>query len=282
MTALGPGELRARHRPGLILALAGTRLAAGLCLAWPLSALIAGSGVGQRVEGDRALFEGGGYLLAELLRLRGAELEAVARGLLPVLAASLALTTAANGALLVGLDLRGRLRLRELLSRTAARAPTLLLLGFGTGLAQLLLLVAGVLALAALPEPLAKPVPATAGQAALWLLVALAAGALGGFSDVAKASLVRHDSRLGEALARAFQCVRHRPVRATFGWVPWALVFLAAAALAARLTGLCDVSRAGAWRVAAVFALHQLVIVTAVAARAAWFARALRLVATDA
>lgn len=282
MNALGPGEIRARRRPWLILGLASLRILAGLCLAWPLASLIASSGVGLRVEGDRALFEGGGYLLAELLRLRGGELEAVARGLLPVLALGLILTTAGNAALLVGLNSQGRLRLRELLASAIERLPALLVLGVGTGLAQLVLFIAGVIAVAAIPESLAKPVATTAGQAALWLLVTLTAGGVGGFSDVAKASLVRHQVRLGDGLARAFQCVRHSPFRATFGWLPYALVFLAAAALAAKLSDLCDVAQPGAWRVALVFGMHQLVIVTAVAARAAWFARALRLVATDA
>lgn len=282
MSALGPGEIRARHRPGLILGVASLRILAGLCLAWPLASLVADSGVGQRLEGDRALFEGGGYLLAELLRLRGGELEAVARGLLPVFTLGLVLTAAGNAALLVGLNLRGRLRLRELLTRAGERLLALLLLAAGTGLAQLVLFIAGVMAVAGIPESLAKPVATSGGQAALWLLVAIAAGAVGGFSDVVKASLIRHESRLGDGLARAFQCVRHLPFRATFGWLPFGLVFLAVAALAAKLTELCDVAQPGAWRVVAVFGLHQLVIVTAVAARAAWFARTLRLVATDA
>ena len=39
---------------------------------------------------------------------------------------------------------------------------------------------------------------------------------------------------------------------------------------------------APAWRVWLVFAVHQLVVVTSVAARSAWYARALRVVATEA
>jgi hypothetical protein len=280
--ARGPGEIRARHRPLLVLSLAALRIGAGFCLAWPLSALISGFGVGQRIEGDRALFEGGGYLLAELLRLRGNELEAVARGLLPVLGLGLVLTAAGNAALLVGLNLQGRLRLRQLLSRAGERLPALLVLGAGTALGQLLLLAAGAMAVAAIPESLAKPVATTYGQGALWLVVMLLAGALGGFSDVVKASLVRHESRLAEGLSRASRCVKHSPIRATFGWLPCAFIFALAALVAARLCELCDVARPGAWRIVAVFALHQLVILTAVAARAAWFARSLRLVATDA
>jgi hypothetical protein len=281
VSALGPGQIAARRRPLLILSLAGLRILAGFCLAWPLSGLVAQAGVGLRPEGDRALFEGGGYLLLELLRLRGGELEAVARGLLPVVALGLLLTTAGNATLLVGLNLRGRVKWRELLARAVERLPGLVVLGGGTVLGQLLLLFAGMLTVDAIPESLARPVTTTCAQVALWSLVALAAGALGGFSDLAKASLVRHESPLMVGLARALQCLRHLPTRATFGWVPYALAFGTVALLAGKLTSAVDVARSGAWRVACVFAIHQLVVLTSVAARAAWYARALRLVATD-
>ena len=291
MNALGPGEIRARRRPGLVLGVASLRLLFGFFLAWPLSSLLAASGVGLRPEGDRLLFEGGGYLLLDVLRLRGAELEAVARGLLPVLGLGLLLTAACNAALLVGLNqapeapLRGRLRLRELrelLARASEHVPALVVLGVGTALAQLLLILGGSIAVAAVPESLAEPVKSTLAQLAIWFLAAVAAGGVGGFSDLVKASLVRHESRLVEALSRAWQCLLRRPVRASFGWIPYALVFLLVALLATQLSQLIDVSRPGAWRVWLVFAVHQLVVVTSVAARSAWYARALRVVATEA
>lgn len=281
MTPLAPGQIGARRRPLLISSLACLRIFAGLCLAWPLSALVAQSGVGLRPEGDRALFEGGGYLLLEVVRLRGAELQAVARGLIPMLVLGLLLTAACNTALLVGLNAQGRITPRELLSRVSARLPSLVVLGGGTALGQLLLIIVGVIGVGAIPESLARPVSSSCAELALWSVVALAAGALGGFSDIAKASLVRHESRLSDGLARAFKCLRHLPLRATFGWFPYAAAFVALALLGGRVTELIDVARAGAWRVVAVFALHQLLVLTSVAARAAWYARALRLVATD-
>lgn len=281
MNPLGPGEIRARRRPGLVLGVAGLRLLTGFCLAWPLSSLLAASGAGLRPEGDRLLFEGGGYLLLDVLRLRGTELEAVARGLVPVLGLGLLLTAACNAALLVGLNGRGRLGLRELLARATERVPALVVLGVGTALAQLLVILGGSLTVAAVPESLAEPVKTTASQLAIWFVFALAAGGVGGFSDLVKASLVRHDSRLGEALSRAWQCLLRRPLRASFGWIPYALAFLAVALLAAKLSELIDVSRAGSWRVSLVFLVHQLVVVTSVAARSAWYARALRVVATE-
>jgi hypothetical protein len=281
VTALGPGEIRARRRPFVVLAIAALRCLFGFCLAWPLASLVSLSGVGQRTEGDRALFEGGGYLLLELLRLQGATLAAAGRGLVPIFALGLILTTASNAALLVALNLRERLGLRGWLARAFDRVPALLLLGAGTGVGQLLLLMVGMFLVSAVPEPLANPVAASLGQAALWLLVALSAGALGGFSDVVKASLVRHESRLVDSLGRAWRCLGRSPVGATFGWFPYAGALLASAYLATRLTEWLDVSRAGAWRVLAVLFVHQLVIAVSVACRAAWFARALRLVATD-
>jgi hypothetical protein len=266
----------------LLLSIAGLRLFAGFCLAWPLSQLLAQTGVGLRAEGDRALFEGGGYFLLEVLRLRGGELAAVARGLLPVLGLGLLLTAACNAAILVGLNLQGRLQLRELLSRAGERLPRLVLLGGGTTLGQVLLFLAGTIAASAIPEVLARPASTTAAEALLWLVVALGVGALGGFSDLVKASLIRHEARLFEALAHAFRCFRHRPIRASFGWVPYAALFLAMAVLAGELTEIIDVARPGAWRVACVFVIHQLVVLSSVTARAVWYARALRLVATDA
>jgi hypothetical protein len=281
VSPLGPGEIRARRRPWLILCLAGSRFLLAVCLAWPLSSLVASTGIGLRAEGDRALFEGGGYFLLEVLRLRGAELEATLHGLLPVLALGLLLTAAGNSALLVALNVRERLTPRELLARAGDRLPGLVVLGLGTALAQGLLVLVGALAVSAVPASLANSVSTTAEQGALLLVFALAVGAVGGFSDVAKASLVRHESPLRQALPRALECLRHLPIRATFGWVPWAFAFGAAALFGAKLCEACDVSRPGAWRVVAVFVTHQLVIVVAVAARAGWFARALRLIATD-
>jgi hypothetical protein len=280
VTTLGPGEVRARKRPFAIVAVTGLRILAGFCLAWPLASLLGASGVGLRPEGDRALFEGGGYLLLDVARAQGSELTATARGLLPVLLLGLALSAACNAALLVALNLRERSTLGEWLSRIAARLPAFLVLGVGTTLGQLLLLIAGVFGADTIPESLSKPLLTTLGQGAIWLVVALAAAALGGFADVTKAALVRHESKLEQSLLQAFHYLRERPLQACFGWFPYAVVFVLAAALVAKLTEAIDVSRPGAWRVGCVFVLHQLVVLVSVAARAGWFARALRIMAT--
>lgn len=280
MTPLGPSEVRASRRPFVVLGIALLRLSAGFCLALPLQSLVSSSGVGLRAEGDRLLFEGGSYLLLEVLRLTGPELSAVARGLFPLFAVALLLGAASNAALLVALNFGGRLRLGEWLARALGRLPLLLVLSVGTGLGQLVLFGLGGALAGAVPESMSRPIASTIGQAAVWLGCAALAGALGGISDVAKACLVRHDSSLGAALRQAGSCLKRRPLPASFGWLPYALCFGAAVALGARLTEVLDVSRAGAWRVAAVFTLHQLIVLLAVALRSAWYARALRLSAT--
>jgi len=264
-----------------MLAIAGFRLFAGFCLALPFSSLVASTGIGTRAEGDRALFEGGGYLLLELLRLHAGELVATARGLMPLFLLGLVLTCACNVALLIALNVRERLTSREWLALTWVRLPAQLGVVAGAALAQLLIVFAGSIALGVIPEPLAKPVATTLAQIAVLVLLAVLAGAVGGFADVTKASLVRHEAPLGQSLARAWSCVRSRPISACFGWVPYAASFVVAALGVAKLTDVVDVSRAGAWRLAAVFVVHQLVVLLSVACRTAWSARVLRLVATE-
>lgn len=280
MTALGPGEMRARRRPFVVLAIAALRLTLGFCLALPLASLIGDSGLGQTPRGDRALFEGGGYLLIELLRVKGADLAAVTRGLVPLALLGLLVTAASNAALLVALNLAGRLQLRAWLARASGYVPALVVLGVGTALTQLAFAILGGVAAAAIPEPLARPLAGSAGQVACWLVAALLAGAAGGFSDVVKAALVRNDAGLAAAVRHALDCLKRRPLGTLLGHLPYGLALVAAIALAAELTSLLDVSRPAAWRLAAVFTLHQAVVVGSVALRAAWYARALRLTAS--
>jgi hypothetical protein len=279
VTPLGPGEIRARKRPGVILALAAVRLGVGFCLAFPVASLIAASGIGERVEGDRALFEAGGYLLLELLRTQSVGLSAAIRGIFPLFLVGLTLTVASNAALLVALNMRERLKLRTWLASTVERVPPLLALSAGTALAQGAVLLVGGVAADALPSSATAPVRSSIAQLAVWALAALVAGALGGFADVVKAALVRHQATLGDALSQALACAVRAPLRTGFGWLPYAALFLLAVAAASQVTTFCDVSRSGAWRVAVVFGVHQLVVVSSVALRAGWYARALRIAA---
>jgi hypothetical protein len=280
VTPLGPGEMRARHRPLVVLGIAAVRLLGGFALALPLASVVGEGGVGQTLQGDRVLFEGGGYLLLEVLRIQGADLAAVARGMLPLLSLGLLLTVVCNAALLVALNVRGRLELGTWLSRALARLPAFLVLGCAVCLAQLVLWFAGAMAADSIPEPQHLPRATSAAQLASLLLAGAMAGALGGFADVVKASLVRHDAPLTSGLSQAWHCLRRRPWACSMGWLPFAVAYVVALLLAAGLTEALDVSRSGAWRLLAVLTVHQLVIAWGVLLRAAWFARTLRLSAS--
>lgn len=276
MTALEAHEIRAQRRPWLLLSIAGLRLSGGFIVALPLAAIVAESGIGLRGEGDRALFEDGGYLLLELLRLKGSVLGAAARGLLPLLALALAFTCFCNVALLLALNVRGRVAFGAWLSRAAQLLPAQLVVSAGAALTKLALLFIGAVAAAAIPDWQTKPVQTSVAQLAAFLPFVVLCGAVGGVEDLTKASLVRRSAPLMASLSRAARRVRERPLAAGFGWLPYALGFVLVALLASKLVEVIDVARPGSWRIAAVFVVHQLVTITSVACRAAWFARALR------
>lgn len=282
MTPQSPGEIRARKRPLTIVSLALVRLASGATLALPLAAVIESSGIGARAEGDRALFQDGGYLLLELLRLQSAELGAVAGGLWPLLLLLLSLQVLCNAVLLVSLNSAGRLELFALLSRALRHVPAFMLLGAFVLLTQGAVLLFGMLVSESVPESMTSAVQSDAGKAFVLLLALLGAGAVGGAGDVTKATLVRHGAPLMSSLGAALRCARRRPLPSLLGWLPFAALGLAAIAGAAWLTGVVDVSQPGAVRWIGVFALHQIVILSLVALRAAWYARALRLSAAHA
>jgi hypothetical protein len=281
MSALGPGEIRALRRPFALVAVALSRCFFGFVLAFPLASVVAASGIGNRADGDRLLFESGGYLLLEVVRVQGDALLAAARGAVPVLLLGLLLTAFANAALLVALNERERIRPGAWLGRAAARVGSFTVLGAATTFGQLLLGGAAFLWAGELPEMAAAPRATTLLELGVWLLAALGAGALGGLADLARASLVRHEAPLSVALGRAFSCLRRHPLRGGFGFVPFATLLGFAVWAGAALSERFDVGQSGAWRLVCVIALHQLVILAAVACRSGWYARALRLVAAS-
>jgi hypothetical protein len=192
----------------------------------------------------------------------------------------LLLGAACNTALLVALEVREPLGSLPWLARAWARLPAQLAVAAGAGLTKLLLSVGAGLAVGAVPDWQTGPVMTSAAQAASALPFVLLVGAVGGFEDVTKAGLVRYDSPLEEGVGRALASARRQPLRVCFGWLPYAALFGLVAFGASELASVVDVSQPGAWRVAAVFLSHQLVVVVGVACRASWFARALRLISS--
>ena len=96
--------------------------------------------------------------------------------------------------------------------------------------------------------------------AAVTLLGLLAALLLGAVGELARASLAHDGGGALPAISRAFELCRSFPLRLFSRWAGLGASGVLLVVLAAELTGLIDVSRAGAWRPASAFGLHQLVV----------------------
>jgi hypothetical protein len=246
-----------------------TFVAAGLAL--PFVEVVAAAGITRFPGGDRLLFEPSGLYLLELLRLAGPEFVALARGsLLLLLPLTCALLVARAVSLVALTDGPGPLGV--LLARALPLVPAFLAIAGLTALAQVLTLGGFVWVGAQLEGAF------TAGSerradlafALVALLGVLASLLLGALAELARASAAQERSGALRSLSRALELARSHPRRLLSRWASLGMLGLALVLVAARVTEHVDVGRAGAWRVALVFALHQLVVLTLVALHTAW------------
>jgi hypothetical protein len=100
--------------------------------------------------------------------------------------------------------------------------------------------------------------------------------------DLSRAAAVRHELGAKLSLLFALDVARRSPLSALLGWLPYAAAGALLVLGAALATVAADVSQAGQARVLAVLLLHQLTLLGLLVLRAAWLARALRLVALHA
>jgi hypothetical protein len=106
----------------------------------------------------------------------------------------------------------------------------------------------------------------------------LVVAALGTVRDLASAACVREALGARRALFDGVATFARFPLRVARGVAPPAAAALGLVLLAAWLTGVLDVARPGAWRVAAVLLVHQLAVLGLVLCRAWWLGHALGLV----
>ena len=262
-----------------ILATYAFRLSAAWLLALPVVHTIGASGISSFPEGDRKLFEAGGFYLLEVLQREqttlAAHLSAAAWLLLPLSFAGLGFDW---------LQLRALRRAppSEALSSEAAWAlPRLALLGALTWLVRAVLLVA-VLALAMTVRSYFVAVE----DERIADLIFLAVAALGlssqlGVSvlrDVIGASLiVRHTGRR-EACLRGLGVLRRRPLSLFTRYASTGIATLAVLAICAAAVAQLDVSRAGAWRTGLSVAMHQTALLLTILLRTYWLSGALHAV----
>jgi hypothetical protein len=271
-------EPAARRRPGLVAILYVFRVLVGLALALPAVVQL-GSVVSRYPRGPALLFDDGGLLLLESLRLSRRALPAViaSGGFVAIAAAAIGLLPL--GVLIAGLGVRGRVSIASLLGRAWMHAGTLALL-YGLGFAAQI--VVGVLALL-LGGKLVDAVRLTppAEDLAFLALIATIAALLawiGVIRDLAYVAAVDRGHGLYLSVSRALLAIKARPLRTAFAWWWRAAIALALLAFAAWLTP----SARGAGTAAVLFGvlLHQVALAGWAFARASWLAAAMRFVRT--
>jgi hypothetical protein len=272
---------RLRDRPGALLFVWAFQLAGAMLAAGPIVGALSRTGIADHPAGDAILFEPGGLLLVEALRLGGPAL----LGALGASGFSLLLLHAAAlvplAALLVALATPGKLNTPLWLGRAAAHFPAFLLLAGVTWLARALLLVASLFLLAPIGGWLDSAVNERNADLALLagvLVVFILLILLGIAQDLGRAAVVRHGSRALGSLVTGLAALRRRPLAALAGWLTpasWSVALIAGAAI---VTGWLAVDQPGSWRVLAVLVVHQAALLGLLLLRALWLRTALGLV----
>jgi hypothetical protein len=168
---------------------------------------------------------------------------------------------------------------RAAFARGAIAVPSLLVLMGAAVALQLVLLALGAMFAYAVTNGLADRVGEARAEQLGWLtalLFVLAATLVGVTHDLARAAAVRFRVRAIRAVRLGMNTMRRAPVSISFSWA-WrgaaSLAPLAVGSVVADAIGM----RAGA-ALFVLFVVHQLALVTRVALRASWLAKALRAV----
>lgn len=263
----------AHRRPGLVALLWSYRALVGLLVALPAAATL-GAPTAQYPRAQGELFDAGGVMLLESVRLSRRAMPSIAwtGGAVTLLAAALGLVPLAVA--IAGLGRRGRLPVSFLAGRAWAHAGTLALL-YGLGLLAQVVAIALLSMLGFKIIELTKVAPpgediATAGVLAAALLFA---SMLGVIRDLAYVGAVHGGRRFYVATSRAVRCLLRRPIRVTFAWGWRTVLALAALAIAAWLTPMPR----GTAVVVLGLVVHQAALAASAFARASWLAAAIRM-----
>jgi hypothetical protein len=273
--------VRARSHPRTVVALWGWQTTLALGASWPTASLVRAF-YGASPRGDGELWEPGGHALLDLLR-HGARALAPAAG-----AAEFVLIVGAVAGLLpmaasMFAMAHGRAaRFVRSTSRAMQALPALLLLLVIVGAAQAASLGVAFLVFKGIDmcfeTSLGDAYAQRLGVASAMIFVLVASG-LGVVHDLARAVVVQTRARALRALAGGARAFASAPLSLWWSWAWRALAALAPvaaiAAVATRIGG-----RGGALLVL-LAALHQGVVLSRVALRLSWLARALRAVGEE-
>ncbi|MEO8900890.1 MAG: hypothetical protein ABI488_04520 [Polyangiaceae bacterium] len=269
-------RLSASAAAGTLLWVSRTLLA--LLVAYPLLAAVEATAIAGSPDHDAVLFRPGSLMLLELVRV-GLPWSGAVCKLTLVLGALSALFELLPLACALDLLHDPDRTLGERATRAIACFPRFFGLGAVTCAAQAALLLAASLLAAALKSALEH-----AGERALTLvpfalfgLALLGCLWLGSVLDLARAAVMRDDTRASDALRDALTVLRDRPLDVLSGAYVSALGGLLAYLVAAWWMTRIDLSGPVPARLALVFAAHQLAIAFAIAWRVRWLRRALNL-----
>jgi hypothetical protein len=263
-------ELRPLLRASLLLY--AYRVGASTLVAYPIARTLTAFGATMHVEGDRSLFESGGFRLLESLRLGGPSLSASAEsgvligaclavlGLLPLAAAMavLARPSAGHG---------------DVAKRAIELFPVFLKLGAAAVLVQgVICAVAAAVAptLSGFAGVIANEKARDLVVLAALLPAAVAVVGLGIWEDVARAAAVDGAPRARDAAQLGLAALVGRPAATLGACAVMAAGGCTAVAISAAAVGFIDVSRPGVGRVVAVAAVHQATLFVVAALRVAW------------
>jgi hypothetical protein len=264
------------RRPGLVLAYAGYLLVAGFGVAAPWSALLTRTVVGYP-RGDAELFDRGGVMLVEAIRLggRGAPAAMASSGFVVLLAGAFGLVPLAM--LLAGLGREGRVRAPFLAARAVGSLGTLTLIwGLSFAAQAILGALLGLLGVTLVGAFHLAPRGEALAHVGVGVVALLALLPLGVARDLAMASAVNDATRLYTSSSRALRVLRGGLVRPLGAYLARALLALAALLVAFWIPTVLRAPDAPL-PVALPLLLHQLAIVGAVFLRASWLAAAIRL-----
>ena len=263
---------REHGRSWLVLWL--VRALLGWTVALPSIAVVTESGLGALPQGDRALFEPGAHFLMELLRVQGQALGAsLSAALFTFLRACVVLSF--TTAFMFEHWQSGHSKLSTLCQRAIRRTPRFFALGAVEAVCWVMVaFIALTLSQSALAQASGLSEPKRDALAllvlALALLPAVATSVVG---DAARAASGVGAPTWPRTMARALRITRAHAAHLAAGWTLATGVGILSVAVGARAAELIDVGAAGAYRVSAVLAVHQLVLLVLVVVQSLWLAR---------
>ncbi len=255
------------------------RFAAAIVLALPVTAALAGTGVGQFPEGDRLLFEPGGLYLLEAARELRPFAWSLGTASLFGFGLLFVVLLVPHGALLASLSANGSQSRSAIFARALERLPALFALSSLGLLAQIAVLAFAASTGASVRAALADRPGATPELVGLAILgVGLVAAVLIGMArDLSRAAAVTFGIA-GPAALRIGLGALGRGARAALpAWLGPALVSALLVGAAALVTGALDVSRPGTLRVVTVFVVHGVVGYALAWCRAFWLSSSIDL-----